>query len=257
MAERQGAVLREAISVADITFKLDSGFEIVGGVSLSVAEDSIVAIVGPSGCGKTTLLRVLCGLLKPTTGTVIWGGTNMGVPSRHCILLDQELILFPWMKCIEHVKFGLQRPLREDWNVGAMGILSTVGLGSSALRYPHELSGGMKQRLALARAMAAHPAVLLLDEPFSALDVNSRMEIEDLLCSVINTTHKTAALLVTHDVRDAVYVADRILVITPRPARIARMFHVPFGRPRRADMRQDEEFIRLQAQIEREIVRGV
>jgi NitT/TauT family transport system ATP-binding protein len=225
---------------------------VLSDVSFVVEAMSIAVVVGPSGIGKTTLLRTMAGLLAPSEGEILLNGQAYSQPSRNCILLDQELQLFPWSNCINHIKFALARPLRHDWCEAAKAILSRVGLRGYETSYPRELSGGMKQRLALARAIAAKPQILLLDEPFSALDVSARQDLEDLLCVVLMESHSTG-VLVTHDVREAIYVGDVIYVLGNHPAAVVARFDVSFPRPRSAQMKQERTFLQLQAEIEHSI----
>jgi NitT/TauT family transport system ATP-binding protein len=243
----------EILAAKDVSHQFES-LPIIRQVSLSVRSGEIVSLVGPSGSGKTTLLRIIAGLLQPTAGAVFREGVRVTGPSRHCLLVDQGANLFPWMRCIDHVKFGLARPLPANWRATAEGLLAEVGLAGFENRFPSQLSGGMKQRLALARAIAASPAILLLDEPFSALDIGSRQTISDLVSSLVAKQLVSAVLLVSHDIRDAVYLGDRILISGNRPAEIVDEISVPFDRPRNHDVKLRSEFRELQAHIESELV---
>jgi NitT/TauT family transport system ATP-binding protein len=226
---------------------------VVKDISLNVTEHEFLALVGPSGSGKTSLLRILAGLQQPNSGSVLIDGKPILAPSRRCLLVDQRATLFPWMRCIEHIKFALPRPLAADWQKTAIDMLAQVGLSGFELNYPAQLSGGMKQRLALGRAIAARPEILLLDEPFSALDISSRQEISDLVCSLLLDCVVRSIVLVSHDIRDAIYCSDRLLVVGSRPASIVSEISVPFSRPRTHRMKSTPEFRQLQAQIEDEM----
>lgn len=244
--------MTELLRAEGISFAIDD-FIIVSNVSLSLAHGEFVSIVGPSGSGKTTLFRILAGLRQGYTGSVYREGRLVNGPSRECILVDQNLNLFPWMRCLEHIKFALPRPLVSDWRATAERLLAEVGLADFSHRFPSELSGGMKQRLALARAIAAQPKLLFLDEPFSALDVASRQDISDLILSLLYRNLVSAIVLVSHDIRDAIYTADRILVVSSRPASISREIIVPFDKPRRHEIKLSDTFTKLQAKIESEM----
>ncbi|HKZ92003.1 MAG TPA: ABC transporter ATP-binding protein [Candidatus Limnocylindrales bacterium] len=217
------------------------GFDIKGtrlsaleGLDLRVAERELVAIVGPNGCGKSTLLRVMSGLLPPDRGTVLsFGSPVVGVDAR-VGLVFQEPRLLPWRDVLGNVAFPLElagedRARREH---RAREALSLTGLDSFAEALPGQLSGGMAQRAALARALVCHPDVLLLDEPFSALDAMTRERLDDELLAVWARTGATV-VLVTHSIPEAVFLADRVLVMSPRPGRILAEVTVQVARPRR------------------------
>ncbi len=192
--------------------------EIIRSVSLALARGEIVSIVGPSGCGKTTLLNLLCGLLSPSAGTVWWHGQQISdVPPRVGYMLQKDLLL-PWRTAIENVALGLQikgvgRRARMEQ---ARALLEQLGLGAFADYYPSALSGGMRQRAALARTLAPDPEVLMLDEPFSALDFQTKMLIERDTARLVRGEHR-ALLLITHDVEEAVGLSDRVIVLSHRP----------------------------------------
>jgi NitT/TauT family transport system ATP-binding protein len=207
-------------------------------IDLEVTRGDLVALLGPSGCGKSTLLRVLSGLIQPTHGSVLLGGASVpeARTSQGIGWLAQEDGLLPWMSVAENVglpgRVGHRRATVTDDAVAR--ILSEVGLTDSARRYPHELSGGMRQRAALARALVSEPHYLFLDEPFASLDEITRERLGDLLLTV-RAARRPTTLLVTHSVVEAVRLADRVLVLSPRPARITADIRIDLERPRRYD----------------------
>ena len=212
----------------------DTRLVVLDDVDLSVAEREIVAIVGPNGCGKSTLLRVMGGLLPPDRGTVLaFDSTVAGVDPR-IGLVFQEPRLMPWRDVLENVAFplelaGVSRDIRE---ARAHAVLELTGLDGFEHAYPDQLSGGMAQRAALARALAPEPDVLLLDEPFSALDAMTRERLDDELLELWGKTG-TTIVLVTHSISEAVFVADRVVVMSQRPGRIVAEVAVAAERPRR------------------------
>lgn len=207
-------------------------------IDLRVASGELVALLGPSGCGKSTLLRILSGLIQPTRGSVSLVGTAPAVAraGQGIGWLAQDDGLLPWLNVAENVglpgRVGRRRAAVRDGAVREM--LAEVGLADSARRYPHELSGGMRQRAALARALVAQPELLFLDEPFASLDEITRERLGDLLLEV-RAARRPTTLLVTHSVVEAVRLADRVLVFSPRPARIIADVEVQLDRPRRYD----------------------
>lgn len=214
--------------------------------SLHVAAGSLVSLVGPSGCGKSTLLRLVAGLDTPTSGELRVGSAAITGPSAERGLVFQDPNLFPWLT----VRRNIQSGLVARGVLGAMRhevdeFLRLVGLEGFANVYPHQLSGGMAQRVALARALVNHPKVLLLDEPLGALDAFTRMRMQDEVLRLWET-RRTTMLLVTHDIDEAIYMSDSIVIMTPRPARVERIIDVGLPRPRR---RNDPAFMALRSDI--------
>ena len=196
-------------------------------VDLDVAERELVCILGPSGCGKSTLLNIVAGFLAPTTGTVLVDGRAVTGPAPERGVVFQEYALFPWLTVTGNVEFGplLQsRPAAERKRI-VDRYLDLVGLRVHADKFPAQLSGGMKQRVAIARALANEPAVILMDEPFGALDAQTRETLQDELSRIQRVEHKTI-LFVTHSIREAVYLADRVVVMTSAPGRIKQVFAI-------------------------------
>ena len=204
-------------------------------LSLTVQPGEIVALLGPSGCGKSTILRLVGGLEMPTAGQLAIGERPVTTTDERCAVVFQEPRLLPWRTVTDNVALGADRRTRgQAERSGALieRLLARVGLTDSADAYPHQLSGGMAQRVALARGLAAEPEVLLLDEPFAALDALTRLRMQDLLIEAWSD-RKPTVLLVTHDVDEAIYLADRIVVLGGnRPASVVAQFAVPGERPR-------------------------
>ncbi|MDP8905038.1 MAG: ABC transporter ATP-binding protein [Chloroflexota bacterium] len=219
-------------------------------VSLALGEREVAAIVGPNGSGKSTLLRILAGLLPPDVGVVRIGGTPVAEADPRVGFVFQEPRLLPWRSTLDNVAFPLEllgMPAAERRR-RAMELLELVGIGRFAESYPQQLSGGMRQRAAIARALARQPSVLLLDEPFSALDALTRERFNAELLDVWQRT-ATTILLVTHSIAEAVFVADRVIVLSPRPGRVVADIAVPLPRPRRADALDGAAYSRTAARI--------
>jgi ABC-type nitrate/sulfonate/bicarbonate transport system ATPase subunit len=218
-------------------------------VSVAIRNKEFATILGPSGCGKTTLLRVVAGLVRPTGGTVYLDGRAITGPGPDRGMVFQSYTLFPWLTVAENIQFGLQlsgTPKVERENT-AREFVNKVGLRGFERAYPKALSGGMKQRVAIARALANNPDVLLLDEPFGALDAQTRALMQELLTQVWEEFHKTI-LFVTHDVEEAIFLSDRVFVMTARPGRIKAEIDVPLERPRSYELKSTETFLRLKKQ---------
>jgi len=215
-------------------------------VSLTVAAGELVSLVGPSGCGKSTLLRLIAGLDSADSGELWVGSEPITAPSAERGLVFQDPNLFPWLTVRRNIEAGLiaRRVLREKRHE-VDGFMRLVGLESFASAYPHHLSGGMAQRVALARALINHPKVLLLDEPLGALDAFTRMRMQDEVLRLWEA-RGTTMLLVTHDIDEAIYMSDRIVLMTARPGRIDRTMTVDLPRPRQ---RNSAEFLRLRSEI--------
>ena len=216
------------------------------GVSLSIAAGEMVSLIGPSGCGKSTLLRLIAGLDYPNSGELRVGSKPIEGPSAERGLMFQDPNLFPWLSVRRNVQAGLvARGVLRERRHEVEEFIRLVGLEPFANVYPHQLSGGMAQRAALARALVNHPKVLLLDEPLGALDQFTRMQMQDEVLRVWQA-RRTTLLLVTHDIDEAIYMSDRIAIMTPRPGRLERVLDVPLARPRQ---RNSAAFLELRAQI--------
>ena len=226
----------------------------LGGVSFRVAPGEFLCIVGPSGCGKTTLLRILGGLARPTGGSVYLEGEPLTAPRRRIGFVFQKAALLPWRTVLENVTLPLEIQGVEaaEARRRAEELLELVRLQGFEGAYPHELSGGMEQRVAIARALVHDPAILLLDEPFGALDALTRERMNLELLRIWRAKRKTV-VMVTHSIQEAIFLADRVLVMSPRPGRIEASFPVPLPRPRRLEMLYGDEFGALSRQVRRAI----
>ena len=219
-------------------------------VSLKVTDSEFVSILGPSGCGKSTLLRILDGLAKADSGTLLMDGRPIERPTQERGFVFQSFNLFPWRTVRGNIEFGMEIkgvPKSERHSV-AQRLVELVGLAGFERKYPHELSGGMQQRVGIARALAIDPAVLLMDEPFGALDAQTRADMQDELLRVWAAARKTV-LFVTHSIEEAIYLSDRVLIMTPRPGRILADVIIPFSRPRSESHRTLPEFSALRHDI--------
>jgi sulfonate transport system ATP-binding protein len=208
-----------------------NGVYALGGVSLDVALGEIVAVIGGSGCGKSTLLRAIGGLDPASEGSIVLDGERIAAPHEKIGIIFQEPRLLPWLKVVENVGFGLGDRPKQERAQRVAAALKRVGLADKAGVWPRELSGGQAQRVAIARALVPRPEVLLLDEPFSALDAFTRTDLQDHLLDLWADA-KPTLILVTHDVDEAIVLADRIMVMCPRPGRIFDEIEVDLPRPR-------------------------
>ncbi|KDE55200.1 ABC transporter ATP-binding protein [Methanoculleus sp. MH98A] len=221
------------------------------GVNLEIGDTEFICLVGPSGCGKTTLLRIIAGLETATTGIVTVDGRAVTGPDPKRGMVFQEYSLFPWRRVIDNVAFGLEMKgaAKEERRRAADRYIEMVGLSQFRDAYPYELSGGMRQRVAIARALANDPDVLLMDEPFGALDAQTRNRMQKELLSLWEQTKKTI-VFVTHSVDEAVYLADRIVVLSPRPGSVQEIIEIPWPHPRD---RTSAEF----AEVRRRVLRMI
>ncbi len=241
------------ITVTDVTLRYGSGAKTVlalDGLSLDVRPNEFAVIVGPSGCGKSSLLYLIAGLEDLTGGTITVGGQPVAGPGPDRGMVFQSYTLFPWLTVAQNVEYGpRRRGLAEDDRKQLVDhYLTEVGLAAFANHYPAQLSGGMKQRVAIARALANDPAVLLMDEPFGALDSQTRHTMQRLLLRVWDHAKKTV-LFVTHDIEEAILLADRVFVMSGRPGQIRKVLTVDFARPRVGDIVLDPAFIAMKRDI--------
>ncbi|MGB4135778.1 MAG: ABC transporter ATP-binding protein [Microbacterium sp.] len=216
---------------------------VIDGLTLRIEPGEFVAVVGPSGCGKTTLLRLIHGLLPPDAGVVSMGGTQIVRPSRRRGFVFQSDCLLPWRKVIDNVAFPLQlaKEPKEESRRRAQEMLDRIGLGHTSDQFPSQLSGGMRQRVNIARALAVSPEVLLMDEPFAALDAQTREVLQTELLHIWAQEKKTV-VFVTHQLDEAVYLADRVVVLLPHPGRVGEIVPVDLPRPRDLDIKRTAEF---------------
>jgi len=223
--------------------------QVVDDFSLDVADGETVAIVGPSGCGKSTLMSIIAGFERPDRGSVGIDGVVQDGPSSRGILISQQGSVFPWLTVQQNLMFGLNgRELAEKKQL-ADHYAEMVGLKGFENRYPHELSGGMLKRAELARALVVKPEILYMDEPFSALDALLHLRMRNELLRILEQERHTV-LLITHDVEEAIHLANRVVVLSPRPTRIQSTFEVPFPHPRRISSAPVQE---LRTRILREL----
>lgn len=228
--------------------------------TLSVVEDfsadiwdrEFVSVIGPSGCGKTTILNAVAGFVRPSAGRVLLDGSLILGPGPDRGVIFQEYGIFPWLSVKENIAFGLRlaanRTERQEREEVCRRYMDLMGLSDFANAWPHTISGGMRQRLALARAYAVKPEFLLMDEPFGALDAQTRSAMQDLLLKVLQAEGKTV-LLITHSVEEALYLSSRIIIMTARPARVREIMDVPFEYPRTESLHENTKFGELRSHI--------
>ena len=237
------------IEVADFALSydtIDGAVEAVTDANIHVQPGEFVSIVGPSGCGKSTLLNAVAGFLKPTSGTVTLDGEPIGPPSADRGMVFQQYSLFPWKTVRENVEFGLKMRGMDRFNRdrAARTLLGLAGLSAFENHYPERLSGGMKQRVGIVRALATGPKVLLLDEPFGALDAQTRVIMQQILTNMWQRL-KISVLFVTHDIDEAIFLSDRVYCMTARPGTIKAEIAIPLERPRQQAMMMSSEFLAL------------
>ncbi|WP_028963493.1 ABC transporter ATP-binding protein [Sulfobacillus thermosulfidooxidans] len=213
-------------------------------VDLSLRPGEFVCIVGPSGCGKTTILNMMAGFEQPSQGEILVGGRAVDKPGPERVVVFQQPSLFPWMNVYDNVALGLTiREGKKSHHVPKVqAIIDTVGLSGFEQHFPYQLSGGMQQRAAIARALITEPQILLMDEPFGALDAQTRADMQRFLLSLWERL-KPTVLFITHDVEEAIVLADRVVVMTPRPGKIAADIPINLGRPRQWDVTLSSEFL--------------
>lgn len=246
------ASLQSSIAIRDVGLVL-GGRQILKDTSLDIRPGEFVCVVGPSGCGKTTLLRLIAGLIAPTEGKIRIGERDHTGPSRDIgiVFQDYDKALLPWRTAAENVALSLEamgtpRAKRRDVS---MDFLRRVGLAHHADKFPRQLSGGMQQRVQIARALAQTPDVLLMDEPFGALDAMTRQGLQDELGTILDQA-KTTVFFVTHDLEEAIYLGDRVIGLLPNPGRIGETFEVNLPRPRdQLATREHSEFLRLRREL--------
>jgi ABC-type nitrate/sulfonate/bicarbonate transport system ATPase subunit len=220
-------------------------------VSLAVNDGEFLAVVGPSGCGKTTLINIIAGLMPYDEGEVAIDGTRVAGPGTDRAIVFQHPSLLPWRTIAGNVRYGMEMQKRFDESTmreRADHFLKLVGLSGFERHFPGELSGGMQQRVNLARALASDPVVLLMDEPFAALDAQTREFMQSELLKIWAKARKTV-LFITHQINEAVYLADRVAVMSARPGRLKAIFDIPFGRPRALALKRDPKFVEIEDRI--------
>lgn len=225
--------------------------EAIGNVSFRIEEGDFVSIVGPSGCGKTTILNIIAGFIKPTGGRVLLHGKPIEKPGPDRGVVFQSFALFPWKTVLGNVTFGLKMrgvPVKERDQI-ARKYIDMVGLTGFEEKYPHELSGGMRQRVGVARVLANEPEVMLMDEPFASIDAQTRMKLQEDLTRIWETSRKTI-FFVTHDVDEAVFLSNRVIVLSARPSVVKEVIEVDIPRPRKwKDLVEDPYFHQITGHI--------
>lgn len=239
-------VLARAESIAKEYRTGNQSVTALSGLNLDIMQGEFLSLLGPSGCGKSTALNIFGGLLAPTAGSLTFAGERLDGPRRDVGMMFQNAVMFPWRTALENVLlpvevFGWSK---KDYEDKAHELLSLVGIGDFADAYPWQLSGGMQQRAALCRVLIYDPKLLLLDEPFGALDEFTREAMDLELLRLWAQTEKTA-VLVTHNINEAVFMSDRVAVMTPRPGRLVDVLEVPFSRPREPKLMRTQEFADL------------
>jgi NitT/TauT family transport system ATP-binding protein len=253
-AETQAAAI-EVVDLSHIYEGREGQVPALEDISLTVGAGRFTVIVGPSGCGKTSLLMMMAGLRQQTAGSILCGGKPITGPDPNRVgVVFQEASLFPWLTALDNIEFPLsiRHAPREERRRRAEAMLNLVGLKGFGTRYPHELSGGMKQRVSIARGLVQDPPVLLMDEPFAALDEQTRMTMGHELLRIWDETAKTV-VFVTHSLTEAVYLADEVLVMSARPGRLIDRIDITLPRPRTYEMMATDVFGRLRDRIWQQI----
>lgn len=236
------------IEIDKLSKTYEGGVRALSSVSLDIEKGQFVCIVGGSGCGKSTLLNLVAGFESPSEGKVIIGGEEVTRPSKNRQMIFQNYGLFPWRTVEGNVAFALEDAngiSQTDKKAKVREALQTVGLEAFASSFPHQLSGGMKQRVAVARTLAAQPEVVFMDEPFGALDAITKMKLQDEVRKIVTDGTRTV-LMITHDIDEAIYLGDRILVMKPHPGRVFKDIKVPLSFPRQ---RTNPEFVYLRSKL--------
>jgi NitT/TauT family transport system ATP-binding protein len=245
--------MSSAISIETLSMEFGPGMKALDEVSLEIRDNEFFTLLGPSGCGKTTLLRLLAGLVAPTAGQIQVAGEQVRGPAREraIVFQDYSKALLPWRTVAGNVELsleasgvpGAERSRRVE------GLLAKMGLAQAARQYPGQLSGGMQQRVQIARALAQQPTVLLMDEPFGALDAITRQGLQDELARLV-AEHGTTVVFITHDLEEAIYLGDRVIVLEANPGRIAERIAVDIARPRsQLETREDSRFLAYRHQL--------
>jgi NitT/TauT family transport system ATP-binding protein len=218
--------------------------KILSELSLNIESGELISILGPSGCGKTTLANLIAGYLKPSNGKIVLNEKEIGFPGKDRFVINQENDLFEWMTVKENIEFVTKKPIKK--------YLEIVHLNGSENKYPHELSGGMKKRASIARALALEPDILIFDEAFSSLDYQVKEKIYLEILNIWEKTKKTI-ILITHDIEEAIFLSDRIIVLTKTPTKIKNKLNISFKRPRKQNIKHSKEFLKIKKKIQQAI----
>lgn len=253
------ATAKGFIDCLDIGVTFGSGsakVQAIKNVQLNVHPGEFVSLIGPSGCGKSTLLSIVAGFVKPSSGGAFLDGQPITRPGSDRGVVFQQYSLFPWLTVVKNVEFGLKMAGvdRDKRRQTARSLLGLAGLSAFENHYPDQLSGGMKQRIGIVRALATSPQVLLMDEPFGALDTQTRVVMQEILTNIWQR-FRISVLFITHDIEEAIFLSDRIYVMTARPGRIKAEIKVPLPRPRTAEMTDSPEFLALVHEL-KGLIRG-
>ncbi len=257
----EGPIVNETGPIPEIrathigmTYQADGGNSVTAleDVTLDIQKGEFISLLGPSGCGKTTLLRIIADLLHPTEGTIsVAGDTPKNARlSRKYGIVFQNSVLYDWRTVRKNIRLPLEvmKIKKEEWDERVDSMLELVGLTDFGSHYPRQLSGGMQQRVSIARALAINPEILLMDEPFSALDEFTREKLQDDLLKIWRRTSKTV-IFVTHNIAESVYLSDRVCVLSPHPGRLSAIVDIDLPRPRTKEMRESPEFFTLVSRI--------
>jgi NitT/TauT family transport system ATP-binding protein len=250
-AENPGATGHIRVEQLRVRFGRNAAaVEAVSDVSMEVKPGEFVSIIGPSGCGKSTLLNVVAGFVATTGGRVTLDGKPTDKPGSDRGMVFQQYSLFPWLKVRENVEFGLKQQgmSRYQREHAARTLLGLAGLTSFENHYPEQLSGGMKQRVGIVRALATSPQVLLMDEPFGALDAQTRIVMQQILTNMWQR-FRISVMFITHDIDESIFLSDRVYVMTARPGRIKAEIEIPLPRPRTPDMASSHEYLQIRKQL--------
>lgn len=245
VADEQSSTVETAVSVQNVSKVYGGSIQALQNMTLDFPRGQLTSLLGPSGCGKTTLLKIIGGLLDATSGKVIVNGKTVTKPGPDRAFVFQDFALMPWASVIRNVAFGLELRgvAKSEREAIAEKYIASVGLTGFEKQYPHELSGGMRQRVGLARALAVDADVLLLDEPFSAVDEQNRRKFQEDMLGLIEKEKKTF-IFVTHSIEEAVYVSDQIAVLLPRPSRVSEIIKPNISRSTSPDaIRRDPEYL--------------
>jgi NitT/TauT family transport system ATP-binding protein len=238
------------IEIEHIDFTYTEGQKVIEDFNLTIYDQELITIVGASGCGKSTLLNIIAGLLPPTSGMARINGVEITQPGPDRTMVFQDDAVFPWYTVRQNVEYGLrvQKIQKQKRNELVDHYINLVGLNEATDLYPRQLSGGMRKRVDVARAIATKPEVLLMDEPFAALDVLTKQRLQEEFLNIWSANRVTV-VFVTHDLEEALYLSDRVVVMTPNPGRVQALVEVPFGRPREPDIKTDPKFQQMRREL--------